>query len=384
MKTIVAVDSFKGSLSSLEAGRTVAEAIESVSRGADAVKVFPLADGGEGTLDALVEGLGGNILPKEVTGPTGEKIKSRYAVLPDGTAVIETADAAGLTLVAKEKRNPLFTTTFGLGELIADAANRGARKFMIGIGGSATNDCGLGMMTALGAKFFAADGSPAGIMGKDLAGVAEMDLGGLLPVLGECEFFVACDVTNPLCGENGCSFVYAPQKGAAPDEVRKMDAWIKNFALLAEKKMQKKGAQQNEGAGAAGGLGFALSVFLNARLKKGIELLLDATGIKDALSDADVLITGEGRMDAQTAMGKAPVGVARLAKAINPRITVVALCGAAGEGAGRVNANGIDAYFSILRAPCELDEAMKKETAKKNLSAVAEQIFRLVTVCKNI
>jgi len=346
------------------------------------VKIFPLADGGEGTVDALTKGLNGKIISTEVTGPLGDKIQSRYGIIPaTKTAVIEMADAAGITLVPAEKRNPLHTTTYGLGELILQAADNGCREFIIGIGGSATNDCGLGMLTALGVKFFDAQGKAVGIYGGDLKDVATVDISNFNPILRECKFIIACDVTNPLYGEKGCSAVYGPQKGATPEIVRDMDGYIKNFADTVERQLKLIGAEM-PGAGAAGGLGYAFHTFLNGKLEPGIDLVLDAVKIADALKTADFVITGEGRLDFQTAMGKAPVGVAKLAKKINPAVKVIAVCGAATPEAVEVNSNGIDSYFPILHAVTSLDEAMKFETAKLNLYQTVTQIFRLINVNK--
>ena len=377
---VIAMDSFKGSVSSIEAGRIVASAIRDVFPNSE-TQIFPLADGGEGTVDALVDGLSGEIVHLDVTGPLGEKIPSRFGMLPaQKTAVIEMADAAGLPSVPAEKRNPLHTTTYGLGELILVAAKRGCRDFIIGIGGSATNDAGLGMLTALGARFLHADGTPAGIYGRDLAGIAAIDLSQFAPVLRDCHFSIACDVTNPLTGPNGCSAVYGPQKGATPDIVAKMDKDIAAFAALAEKALDKTGAANLPGAGAAGGLGFAFSAFLNAALKPGIDLVLDLLSIDDALQTADVLITGEGRMDEQTAMGKAPVGIALRAKRANSAAVTLAFCGCATPGAAAVNDHGIDAYFPILHQAVTVDEAMKHEHTERNLRQTATQALRLLAL----
>lgn len=377
MKIVIAIDSFKGSLSSIDAGEITASAIRDVSKNVD-VKIFPLADGGEGTVDALTEGLNGKIISTEVTGPLGNKIKSRYGIIPASkTAVIEMADAAGITLVPAEKRNPLHTTTYGLGELILQAANDGCREFIIGIGGSATNDCGLGMLTALGVKFLRADGSSVGIYGGDLKDVATVDIKNMAAILRECKFRIACDVTNPLYGEKGCSAVYGPQKGATSEIVRAMDGYIKNFADTVERQLHLTGAEMS-GAGAAGGLGYAFHAFLNGKLEPGIDLVLDAIKISDALATADFVITGEGRLDFQTAMGKAPVGVAKLAKKINPNVKVIAVCGAATPEAVEVNSNGIDAYFPILHAVTTLEDALEFEAAKLNLYQTVTQIFRLI------
>ena len=320
----------------------------------------------------------GKIISAEVTGPLGNKIQSRYGIIPaTNTAVIEMADAAGIMLVPADKRNPLYTTTYGLGELILNAAESGCREFIIGIGGSATNDCGLGMLTALGVKFLKADGSTCGIFGGDLKDVASVDVENISPILRECKFKIACDVTNPLFGKNGCSAVYGPQKGATPEIVAAMDDYIKNFSLTVEKQLGLTGAE-TPGAGAAGGLGYAFHAFLNGKLEPGINLVLDAVKISDALKTADVVITGEGRLDFQTAMGKAPIGVAKLAKKNNPAVIVIAICGAATPEAVEVNKNGIDAYFPIIHSPMTVEEAMQPSTAQKNLYQTITQIFRLI------
>ncbi len=377
MNVIIAIDSFKGSLTSWDAGNITADAVREVFSDAD-IKIFPLADGGEGTVDALISGLGGEIVSTKVTGPLGEKISSRYGIIKTSkTAIIEMADAAGITLVPKNKLNPLNTTTYGLGELILQAAESGCREFIIGIGGSATNDCGLGMLTALGAKFFKSDGTPAGIFGGDLKDIASIDLKNISPAIKDCRFRIACDVTNPLCGEKGCSAVYGPQKGATPDIVTAMDGYIKNFAALAENQLHLSGAEI-PGAGAAGGLGYAFHTFLHGTLESGINLILDAINIKKFLPAADFVVTGEGCLDFQTAMGKTPVGVAKLAKNFNPNVKVIAVCGCATRDAVEVNQNGIDAYFPILHMPSTVDEAMALENAKTNLFQTVAQIFRLL------
>lgn len=372
---VIAIDSFKGSLTSIDAGKITAAAIRDVDKNIG-VEIFPLADGGEGTVDALTAGLDGKIISAEITGPLGTKIKSRYGIVKN-IAVIEMADAAGITLVPAEKRNPLNTTTYGLGELILKAAQDGCREFIIGIGGSATNDCGLGMLTALGVKFLRGDGSTVGIFGRDLKDVEKIDVKNLSPILRDCKFRIACDVTNPLYGENGCSEVYAPQKGATPEIVRDMDDWIKNFSETVKRQLNFTGAEI-AGAGAAGGLGYAFHAFLNGTLERGIDLILDAIKIKNSLATADIVITGEGCLDFQTSMGKAPIGVAKLAKKINPAVKVIAVCGCATPEAIEVNLRGIDAYFPILHMATGLDDAIKPATAKLNLYQTVTQIFRLV------
>lgn len=377
MNIVIAIDSFKGSISSIEAGNTVREAI--LARyPQEQVQVFPLADGGEGTVDALTQGLGGSIVPVKVTGPLGTPVESRYGYLPDlRTAVIEMADASGLTLVPVEKRNPLYTTTYGLGELILAAIDKGCRHFIIGIGGSATNDAGLGMLTALGYKFYQTNGSLCDIYGKNLQDVTRIDTTSCHPLLKECQFEIACDVTNPLCGPQGCSIIYGPQKGATPEIIQRMDKDIAAFADLAEKATGIKGSEL-PGAGAAGGLGFAFHTFLQGTLTPGIELVLKSIKIQQTLTTADILITGEGRMDGQTAMGKAPVGIAQLAKKANPQCRTIGLCGCATTDAEAVNKHGIDAYFPILHTPMSVEEAMEAHTTKQNLTQTIQQIMNLL------
>lgn len=368
MKIVVAIDSLKGSLTSLEAGAAARDGILKASRTAQ-VKVYPLADGGEGTCRAIVNGLGGVLKSAEVTDPLGGKVAAEFGEVVDKKlAVMEMANAAGLPLVPEKLRNPLNTTTYGVGELIRRAIEDGCRDFVIGIGGSATNDCGLGMLTALGFEF------GTGIYGRDLADVTAIDDANVLPELRECTFRIACDVTNPLTGANGCSAVYAPQKGATPEIVQAMDGWIKNFCDLSAKflKLNEKSAA---GDGAAGGLGFAFRAYLRGELVKGVDLVLDALGIAEDLKSADVLITGEGRLDFQTAQGKAPSGVAKLAKKLNPKIITVGLGGSVADVSYDA---GLDAAFAILRRPMTLAEAMDKKIASQNISETTAQIVRLI------
>ena len=368
LRVVVAIDSLKGSLTSLEAGAAARDGILSASPKSE-VKIFPLADGGEGTCRAIIAGLGGELKSVEVTDPLGGKVLAEFGeVLDKKLAVIEMANAAGLPLVPEDKRNPLNTTTYGVGELIKIAIADGCRDFIIGIGGSATNDCGLGMLTALGYKF------NSGIFGGDLEKISAIEDTNVLSELKDCKFRIACDVTNPLTGENGCSAIYGPQKGATPEIVQTMDGWIKNFGELSAKflKLEKKSVP---GDGAAGGLGFAFRAYLRGSLLPGVDLVLDALDIAEELKSADVVITGEGRLDSQTAQGKAPSGVAKLAKKLNPKILTV---GIGGSVADISDDAGLDAAFAILREPMTLADAMKKETASKNISETVKQIIRLV------
>ena len=361
----------------MEAGGAAEVGIKNFLSSAE-VKIYPLADGGEGTCETLTEGLGGQMKSVEVLNPLGEKIFATFGEIPEkNLAIIEMASAAGLNLVPKNLRNPLNTTTFGVGEMILAALRDGCRNFIIGIGGSATNDCGLGMLTALGFKFFDAENKPCGIFGRDLKNISAMKIDDVPAEIFDCKFRIACDVKNPLTGENGCSKIYAPQKGATDEIVREMDEWIKNFSELAIKTIHcpLSATCYTEGDGAAGGLGFAFRTFLNGELVPGVNLILDALNIAEDLKTADILITGEGSVDAQTLQGKAPAGVAKLAKSLNPKIKVVAI---GGSFQNFVGSSEIDAVFSILRKPISLDEAMKKNVAQENISAVVEQIIRLL------
>lgn len=379
MKVVVALDSLKDCMGSLQAGEAVRLGILEAIPEAEVV-VKPLADGGEGTAEALITGMRGTKKAVTVTGPLGVSISSFYGYLSESkTAVIEIAAAAGIEHVPPVERNPLNTTTYGVGELIRHAAENGARHFIIGLGGSATNDCGLGMLQALGFEFLDASGSPVGLGGGELKNVAAICRRRALPELKECSFEVACDVINPLCGKNGASAVYGPQKGATPSMVQQLEEDCRRFADAVEQETGMD-CRSVPGAGAAGGLGFAFLSFLNARLKPGISIVLEQLEFEQELKSADFLVTGEGKLDAQTAMGKAPSGIARLAK--EHGIPVIALGGALAEDAGECNCHGIDALFSIANAPMSLQEALAPETAERNLRKTAEQVFRLIRAVK--
>lgn len=378
MKVVVAIDSLKGSLSSVEAGMAIKEGI---LKACDAkVIVKPLADGGEGTLDVLLSGTGGRKIQTEVTGPLGDKTVAYYGII-DGkkTAVIEIAQAAGIKLVPGDRLNPLYTTTYGVGEIIKDAIMRGCRDFIVGIGGSATNDGGIGMLNALGYEFFDSEGNAVKPVGNDLIKISGISTEKVLRELSECSFRVACDVNNPLFGPLGAARVYSPQKGATPEAVEILDEGLRNFSEVV-KKITGKDTASYPGTGAAGGLGYAFLTFLNASLESGIKIIIDVTGLEDDIKDADFVITGEGKLDYQTAMGKAPIGIARLAKKYGRK--VIAFGGGVTEDAYKCNEEGIDAVFSILQLPMTVDEAMEYETARKNLVATSYQVFRLISVLK--
>lgn len=374
MKVVIAIDSFKGSLSSLEAGEAVREGVMKADESAEVV-IRPLADGGEGTVEALAIGLGGEMIEVNVTGPLGESVKAKYCIVKGSTAVIEMAQAAGLPLVPTDLRDPMNTTTYGVGELILDAIRRGCLSFIVGIGGSATNDGGVGMLSALGFDFLDKNGEKIAFCARGLKDLASVSAENALPKLRECTFRVACDVNNPLCGERGCSAVYGPQKGATPESVKIMDEWLGKYAETA-KAVFPNADPDYPGAGAAGGLGFAFKTFMNASLESGIGIILDETELERHIADADVVVTGEGRIDFQTAMGKAPIGVAKLAKKHGKR--VVAFAGCVTEDAEECNSHGIDAFFPIIRGITTLDEALDRNNAYSNLRAAAYQVFRLI------
>lgn len=375
MKIVVAIDSLKGSLSSLEVGSAISEGIHRVMDDAKVV-VRPLADGGEGTVEALALGMNGRIENVKVTGPLGDMVKASYGIIDETqTAIIEMSAAAGITLVAEPDRNPLNTTTYGVGEMISDAINKGCRNFIVGIGGSATNDGGIGMLQALGYSFLDADGNQVPFGAKGLSVLETISDEHVIPQLKDCNFKVACDVTNPLCGKNGCSVIYGPQKGATPSMIAQMDEWLSDYAHLTHEKYPKASMTQ-PGTGAAGGLGFAFLSYTNAVLESGIKIVLDETKLESYIADADIVITGEGRLDGQTVMGKAPIGVAGIAKKYQK--PVIAFSGCVTEHATACNQHGIDAFFPILRTVTTLDDAMCPETARKNMVAAVEQVFRLI------
>lgn len=375
MKVVIAIDSLKGSLSSMEAGTAIKDGILAAKPDAEVI-VKPLADGGEGTTDALIEGMNEERIDLTVTGPMHTPVDAYYGYLKDtNTAVMEMASAAGITLVPDSEKNPLLATSYGVGEMINDAIQRGCRNFIIGIGGSVTNDGGIGMLKALGVRFLDENGEDAGEGGQALAKVARIDVSGMNPLLKECHIQVACDVNNPLCGENGSTYVYGPQKGVTEDMKKTLDEAMAHFARVTSETLEND-YMNTPGAGAAGGLGYAFLAYTGAALTPGIELILDAVGLEEELSGADVVVTGEGRLDFQTAMGKAPVGVARLAKKYNAK--VIAFAGSVTKEATACNNEGIDAFFPILRSVCTLAEAMDPVAARNNMTATVEQVFRLL------
>ena len=418
MKILIAIDSFKGSLSSKEAGEAIKSGILRVVPDAEVV-ISPLADGGEGTVETLVEALGGSLETVRVKGPLFQEVEAHYGILTkleksraetesnthretlpenpskahseahseapsetdsqyspeDGKlAVMEMSQASGITLVSPEERNPLKTGSYGVGEMILDAYYKGCRRFLIGIGGSATNDGGIGMLSALGFRFTKENGEEILPIGEELKDLTRIENTSVPEGLLQCSFQIACDVENPLYGENGSSLIYGFQKGGNKEMLSQMDLWMKHYSELV-KEYNPAANPEDPGSGAAGGLGFAFRSFLQGELKSGVSLILEETKLSEKMQGADLVITGEGRLDEQSAMGKAPIGVAKLAK--EQGIPVIAFAGAVTEGAKACNQAGIDAYFPILREIITLEDAMKKETAKKNLADTVEQVMRL-------
>ncbi len=381
MNVVIAIDSFKGSMSSMQAGQSAAAGIKRVCKDAE-VSVRPLADGGEGTVDALVAGCGGRMTKVPVTGPAGKPVVCSYGILDEtATAIIEMSGAAGITLVSGEEKNPMTTTTYGVGEVIKDAIKNGCRHFIVGIGGSATNDGGVGMLQALGYGFLDRNGLPIRYGAEGLKDLETITTKNVLPELSDCTFRIACDVTNPLCGENGCSAIYGPQKGATPTMIMQMDKWLAYYAALAKEKFPAADAKY-PGTGAAGGMGFAFLTFCNATLEPGIDIVLEETNLRRYVENADLVITGEGRLDGQTVMGKAPIGVARIAKEYGK--PVLAFSGCVTKDAVVCNEAGIDAFFPVLRTVVSLEEAMDTENAMNNMTDTVEQVMRAIRTFRYI
>ena len=374
MKVLVAPDSYKGSLSSKQVCQAIEEGLLKACEGTFEVVKVPIADGGEGTVDAFLSALGGELIELTVTGPLGKPVHSFYGILPDGTAVIEMAAASGLSLVPTHQRNPLVTTTYGTGQLIINALDRGCSRFIVGIGGSATNDAGAGMLQALGINFLDNAGKEVPWGGGNLDKVATIELKGMDPRLKNAQFIVACDVDNPLCGENGASAVYGPQKGATPDMVKLLDRNLSHFADVVANVLGED-HRNDPGAGAAGGLGFAFKAFLDAQMRPGIDVVMEATHMDTLAAQSDIIITGEGRTDYQTAQfGKAPSGVAKLGKRVGKPVLLIS--GALGEGYQELFNQGVIAAFSIANGPLSLQEAM--ENAYNLLVDMSQNIGRLL------
>ncbi|MBP3520563.1 MAG: glycerate kinase [Oscillospiraceae bacterium] len=371
MKIVIAPDSFKGSLSSVEVVTFVEAAIRAVDKDAEIVRL-PIADGGEGTVEAFRLSVGGEADTETVTGPLGQKVQASYCILPDGTAVIEMAQASGLTLLREEELDPVRATTYGTGELIRHALDRGCRQFIIGIGGSATNDGGAGMARALGARFLDRAGRELPPGGGALDRLDRIDCDGLDRRLYESRFLVASDVSNVLCGPEGATAVYGPQKGVTPQLMDKLDGALANYARVIRDQLGIDVADR-PAAGAAGGLGAGLMAFCRAQVRPGIDIVLDAARFEEALEGADLVITGEGRVDGQSAQGKVPFGVATRVKRFGP-IPVVALAGCIGEGAERLYDCGVDAIVPISDGSLTVKESMAR--AGELVKKTAEKLIR--------
>lgn len=371
MKLVIAPDSFKESLSAPEVAAAIARGW-SRARPLDEILLRPMADGGEGTVDAVLAATGGERRECAVRGPLGAPVQAHWGWLEEGAAVIEMAAASGLHWVAPQQRDATRTTSYGTGELIRAALEAGARKIILGLGGSATNDGGMGLLQALGVRFLDERGEPLGDGGAALAGLHAIDLAGLDPRLAAVEVEVAADVNNPLCGEHGASAVFGPQKGASPEQVRQLDAALARYAEVAARTLGQDHSLF-PGVGAAGGLGFAARAFLKARFRPGVELVAEVSGLAEALRGADLAITGEGRLDEQSLHGKTPIGVARLAREAG--VPLIALAGSLGKGYGRLHQAGIAAAFSLVPGPISLAEAMAG--AAGELEARAEELARL-------
>ena len=379
MKIVVAPQAFKGSLSATEVGNSMIKGIENVIANSTNLLV-PIADGGDGTLETLVESSQGKINLIKVTGPLGEQQNSAWGALGrNKTAIIEMARSSGLALVPINKLNPLISTTYGLGEVILDALDQGYRDFIIGIGGSATNDAGAGMAQALGAKLLDSNGNELPFGGESLSKLNSINIDGIDTRIKESNFAIACDVNNPLTGPEGASAIYGPQKGATPEMVNTLDQALTNFAEIVEKDLGIK-INNVEGSGAAGGLGGGLIAFLNGKLRKGVDIVLDFVDIDKALTNTNLVITGEGQLDFQTIYNKAPIGVAKRAKHLG--IPVIAISGSLGKNFSVVHEHGIDAASSIVSKPMTLEEASKN--APELISTATEQALRYMKIGSDV
>lgn len=370
MKIVIAPDSFKESLSAMQVACAIEAGFREVFPDAEYVKV-PVADGGEGTVQAMIEATGGRRVELQVTGPLGEPVHAFYGLTggEEHMAVIEMAAASGLEMVPPQSRNPLRTTSYGTGELIRGALDAGARRFVLGVGGSATNDGGAGMVQALGVRLLDARGEQIGAGGGELARLERIDVSQLDPRIGDCVFDVACDVSNPLAGPQGASAIFGPQKGATPAMVRELDANLRHYAAVIKRDLGQDIADV-PGAGAGGGIAAAMMVFLNGRLRPGSEIVTDAIGLDATVRDADLVVTGEGRIDGQTIHGKTPIGVARVAQRHGK--PVIGIAGCLAKDAAAVHAHGIDAVFAAVNCPCPVEQALRE--GAENLRVAARNI----------
>ncbi|QXE18065.1 glycerate kinase [Clostridium sp. 001] len=372
---LLAPDSFKESMTAKEACEAMEKGIKKVNKNIKCIQV-PMADGGEGTMQSLVDAAGGDIYKLKVIGPLGDEVEAEYGILGDGeTGIIEMASASGIGLVPKEKRNPLITTTYGTGQLIRECLNHNIKKLLVGIGGSSTNDGGVGAIQALGGKFMNRDGKEIGFGGGELGKIEKIDLTNFDVRLKNVKLEVACDVTNPLCGKEGASNVFGPQKGATSEMIKVLDDNLRHYAKIIKEQINVD-VSNIPGAGAAGGLGAGLMVFLKGELKNGIDIVIEYSKLEEKIKQADIVFTGEGSIDFQTQYGKTPIGVAMIAKKYNK--PVVALAGSVEDGIDVLYEKGIDSIFSIVRGVTTLDCALKK--GSENIEKTVENIVRLMNV----
>ncbi|NQF17068.1 glycerate kinase [Brevibacillus sp. HB1.3] len=375
MKIVIAPDSFKGSLTAKQVGEAIRSGIQRALPQCELI-VKPMADGGEGTMQCLVDATDGRILTATVKNPLGQDISAEFGILGDGvTCVIEMAAASGLYLISAADRNPFVTTTYGFGQLITAGLDQGCRKFILGLGGSATNDGGAGMLQALGYVLLDQNDQPLSFGGRELSRLSRIDTSQVDKRLADCHFVIACDVTNPFVGSNGASHVFGPQKGATPEMVLQLDDHLRHFADLIEK-TRSIAIHDLPGTGAAGGVAGALLAFLNGQLRSGIEIVIETTGLVEAMDKATLVITGEGQVDFQTAQGKTPCGVAQVAQRYG--IPVIVLAGSIGNGIDTLYEKGVSAVVSITNKPMTLDQSMLE--AASLLEQTAEQVMRIATI----
>lgn len=374
MKFLFASDSFKGTLSSEEISGLLAEAAKKHFPGCDYLGI-PIADGGEGTVDAVIQVTKGSYKKVMVKGPLFEDVEASYGVIDENSAIIEMAAASGLPMVPAEKRNPLYTTTYGTGQLIKDALDSGFRHISVAIGGSATNDGGMGAMAALGVRFLDQEGNELKGIGADLRKVWDLDVSGIHPAVKDTVFTVMCDVNNPLTGPKGATHTFGPQKGAAGEILTALEDGMKNYASIIKEKLGVD-VDPMPGAGAAGGLGAALTVFLNAKLQSGIETVLDLMKFDELLQGVDLVVTGEGRIDWQSAFGKVPSGIGH--RCLKAQVPAVAIVGGMGKGAEEIYAHGIESIIPTINGAMDIDEAL--ERAKELYENAAERLFRMLKV----
>ena len=371
-KIVIASDSFKGSLSSQEVADAFEKGVRDIIEECNIVKV-PIADGGEGSVDALTTSLKGEYVYVEVNDPLGRRIKAKYGFIESKkTAIIEAAAACGLTLLNENERNPMLTSTFGVGEIIKDAINRGSKKLIIGIGGTSTNDAGTGMLQALGYNFYNIEGKPLNGNGKNLENISYFTDIKANKSLKEIEILVACDVTNPLYGENGAAYIYAPQKGADKEMIKTLDNGLRNFATIVNK-YNKSDFSFIPGAGAAGGLGFTLKSLLNAKLVRGIDIILELIDFDSIIKDSDIIVTGEGKIDSQTLMGKTPSGI--LNYGLRNNIPVIAICGKI-DWSDNLKKSNFKEIIQINPDTISFKDAINTTTAKNNIRLVAQEITK--------